>query len=120
MITKVGSKYVKRAAFLKAMAHPVRVMIIEELKKNELCVNEITEIAGLDISTVSKHLKLMKNEGILYDRKKGNCNYYYLRVSCITEFMKCLDFALDEVSPQCCPDHAGKVEIRDGKFELEK
>ena len=45
-----------RAKVLKAMAHPSRLFILEELNKGERCVCDLTEMIGADVSTVSKHL----------------------------------------------------------------
>lgn len=54
-----------RARVLKAMAHPSRLLIIEELQNTERCVCELTEMIGADISTVSKHLSVLRQAGIV-------------------------------------------------------
>jgi Bacterial regulatory protein, arsR family len=58
------------AKFFKAMAHPSRVLIVEELTDGERCVCDLTEKIGADISTVSKHLSVMKNAGLVIDEKR--------------------------------------------------
>ncbi len=88
------TRYEARAKILKAMAHPSRLLIIEELQKQERCVNELTEMVGADTSTVSKHLSVLKNAGLVYDEKRGNSIIYYLRVPCIMEFMGCVEDVL--------------------------
>ncbi|HPM11343.1 MAG TPA: metalloregulator ArsR/SmtB family transcription factor, partial [Paludibacter sp.] len=55
--------YEARAKIIKAIAHPSRLLIIEELQRQERCVNELTEMIGADTSTVSKHLSVLKNAG---------------------------------------------------------
>ena len=66
-----------RAKIIKAMAHPSRLFIIEELSKHECCVNELTEMIGADTSTVSKHLSVLKNAGLVTDEKRGK--FYFLQ-----------------------------------------
>ncbi len=84
-----------RAKILKAMAHPTRLFIIEELQKEERCVNELTEMVGVDMSTMSKHLSVLKNAGLVTDDKRGNSIYYSLRVPCILDFMECVGAVLE-------------------------
>jgi ArsR family transcriptional regulator len=95
MDKKAHEVYEARAKILKAMAHPSRLFIIEELQKHERCVNELTEMIGVDISTVSKHLSVLKNAGLVADEKRGNCIYYTLRVPCILDFMQCVEAVLE-------------------------
>lgn len=88
------SLYEARAKILKAMAHPSRLLIIEELNKTERCVNELTAMVGSGISTVSKHLSVLKNAGLVTDEKRANCVYYTLRCSCILDFIDCVEEVL--------------------------
>lgn len=89
-------RYEARAKILKAMAHPSRLLVIEELQKKERCVNELTDMVGADTSTVSKHLTVLKNAGLVADEKRGNSIYYRLRVPCIMDFMGCVENVLSE------------------------
>lgn len=84
-----------RSKVLKAMAHPSRLFIIEELEKGEQCVCELTNMIGADISTVSKHLSVLKQAGIVVDDKRGNQVYYQLRVPCILNFFGCVESVLE-------------------------
>lgn len=84
-----------RAKVLKAMAHPTRLFIIEELAKGERCVCELTELIGADISTVSKHLSVLKQAGVVLDDKRGNQVFYSLRVPCILNFFGCVESVLE-------------------------
>lgn len=80
-----------RAAIMKALAHATRLMMIEELSRGERCVCELRALAGCDLSTVSKHLALLKGAGIVQDEKRGKQVYYRLRVPCVLNFFHCLD-----------------------------
>jgi ArsR family transcriptional regulator len=84
-----------RAGVLKAMAHPTRLYIIEELEKEERCVCDLTEQIGADVSTVSKHLSVLKQAGIVVDDKRGNQVFYKLRVPCILNFFGCVESVLE-------------------------
>ena len=72
--------YEARARVIKAMAHPTRLFIVEELSRGERCVCDLTEMVGADISTVSKHLSLLKNARIVADDKRGTQVFYSLKV----------------------------------------
>jgi ArsR family transcriptional regulator len=85
-------KYEARAKVIKAMAHPTRLFIVDELaKRGERCVCELTELIGADMSTVSRHLSLLKEAGIIADEKRGSQVYYQLRVRCISNFFECVE-----------------------------
>ena len=91
MDQKVQDSYEARALIIKAMAHPSRLFIVEELFRQERCVHELTEMIGADISTVSKHLSVLKNAGIVRDEKRGSKVYYSLRVPCVINFFSCVE-----------------------------
>jgi ArsR family transcriptional regulator len=81
----------ERAKVFKALAHPTRLFIIEALAGGPRCVCDLTERIGADISTVSKHLSVMKNAGILSDSKSGNMVFYSLKMPCVLSFFRCVD-----------------------------
>jgi len=78
-----------RAGIIKALAHPSRVFIVEQLARNERCVCELREMIGADISTVSKHLSILKNAGIVSDEKRGLKVFYRLNMPCALNFLEC-------------------------------
>jgi len=86
----------ERSAVLKALAHPSRLMIVDELSHGERCVCDLTELVGHDISTVSKHLSLLKTNGIVADEKRGKQVYYRLKVPCILNFFHCIESVINE------------------------
>ena len=92
MDTKTHAKYEARARIMKAMAHPTRLFIVDELaKRGEECVCKLTEMIGADMSTVSRHLALLKGAGIIEDEKRGSMVYYRLRIKCVLNFFDCLE-----------------------------
>lgn len=82
--------YDAQAAVLKAMAHPTRLLILNSLKKRETCVCELRDLVGDDISTVSKHLLVLKNAGLVAARREGNWLHYRLTCPCVLDFAACL------------------------------
>ncbi|MHB9107505.1 MAG: ArsR/SmtB family transcription factor [Armatimonadota bacterium] len=86
--------YQQKATIVKAMAHPSRLMMIDALAEGEKCVCDLQRLVGSDLSTVSKHLALMKNAGIVTDRKEGQQVFYRLRVPCVLRFFDCVDAVL--------------------------
>ena len=83
------------ARIIKAMAHPARLLIVDELaRRDERCVCELTRLVGTDISTVSRHLAILKHAGIIEDQKRGSQVYYKLRVRCVLDFFQCVESVL--------------------------
>jgi ArsR family transcriptional regulator len=86
--------YEVRARIIKAIAHPARLLIADELAKSPLCVCDIRNLVGSDLSTVSKHLAVMRNAGIVADEKRGSQVFYSLRCPCVVNFMTCAETVL--------------------------
>ncbi|MFH0977147.1 MAG: metalloregulator ArsR/SmtB family transcription factor [Spirochaetota bacterium] len=105
---KLHPQYEARANIIKAIGHPTRLFIIEELYKAEHCVNELTKMIGSDVSTVSKHLSVLKSSGLVTDEKRGTSIYYKLRTRCIIDFIDCIETVIktkaedDMQIVQCC------------------
>jgi ArsR family transcriptional regulator len=91
MDVKTQARYEARARIIKAMAHPTRLFLVDQLAKGEKCVCELTEMVGADTSTVSKHLSLLKNAGIVQDTKRGLMVYYKLRTPCVLKMFTCIE-----------------------------
>lgn len=93
-----------RTRVIKALAHPTRLFIVEELDKGERCVCELTAMIGADVSTISKHLSVLRQAGIVEDDKRGNQVFYQLKVRCILHFFGCIESVLtsqrDEIKGQ--------------------
>lgn len=80
-----------RAEVFKALSHPSRLAIIDMLCSGERCVCEMNENIDADMSTVSRHLSVLKNAGILSSEKRGNQVFYKLELPCITTFYGCME-----------------------------
>jgi len=94
MDERTQAKFEARARIVKAMAHPTRLFIVDELSREERCVCELTEMIGADVSTVSKHLSLLRNAGIVEVDKRGTQIFYSLRTPCILNFFGCVESVL--------------------------
>ena len=91
MDTRTTARFEARARLVKALAHPTRLFIVDRLSPEEHCVCELTELIGADISTVSKHLSILKSAGIVQDDKRGNQVYYRLTMPCVLGFLSCVE-----------------------------
>lgn len=89
-------RYEARARIAKAMAHPSRLLMLEALDAGERCVCELTELVGADQSTVSKHLAVLKQAGLVDDRKEGVMVFYRIKVCCLQGFWDCIEGVLAE------------------------
>lgn len=94
MNEKKRQKLKARAEIIKALAHPTRLFMVDELSRGERCVCELTEMIGADISTVSKHLSVLKQAGVVEDEKRGLQVWYSLKVPCILNFLDCVEEVL--------------------------
>ena len=93
-------KFRIRAEVVKAMAHPTRLFLMNKLAEKRYCVNELHNMIGGDLSTVSKHLTVLRKAGILIDSKEGTQVYYTLKVPCIMNFMECIETLIKENAVQ--------------------
>jgi len=89
-------RYRARARIAKALAHPSRLLILDLLGQGEKCVCELTAQVGADQSTVSKHLAVLKQAGIIEDRKEGPRAFYRARLQCLRGLWECIDNVLRE------------------------
>lgn len=87
-------KYEARAEVIKAMAHPSRLIIIDQLAIEEKCVCDLTEMIGCDTSTASKHLSILKSAGLVHSEKRGLKVFYKLTTPCILNFFGCVEEVL--------------------------
>lgn len=86
------AKYETRAKVLKALAHPARLKIVDVLSEHEdVCVGDLTEAVGADMSTVSRHLAQLKNSGIVESEKQGQLVFYRLRIKCLSSLFGCIE-----------------------------
>lgn len=93
---KTRAHHEARAKILKALAHPTRLFIVEELGWGERCVRDLQEMIGADMSTVSKHLALLRTAGVVEDDKRGAQVFYKLRATCVPGFLDCIQNILKD------------------------
>lgn len=94
MDKKTKALYEAKAAVLKALGHPTRLYMAEQLAGGERCVCEFVREIDADFSTISKHLLILKQAGIVEDEKRGQNVYYKLKVPCILNSMTCVEAVL--------------------------
>jgi ArsR family transcriptional regulator len=84
-----------RSGIIKALAHPVRLMIVDLLRGGEKPFSEINGTFRFDKSTVSKHLSVLKEAGIVSSRKDRHDMIYQLEVPCVTDFFGCVTAVIE-------------------------
>lgn len=84
------ARYKAQARVLKALAHPSRLLMVEELSRGERCVCELAKLVGAEMPTVSRHLALLREAGIVDDEKRGVQVFYRLKTPCVMNFFQCL------------------------------
>lgn len=98
----MGVDFEARAVVVKALAHASRLKMVDALGGGERCVCELKDLVGADMSTVSKHLAVLKAAGVVEDRRAGKQVFYRLRVPCILRFFDCVDAVTSENARKVC------------------
>lgn len=88
--------YKLKTSLIKSLANPTRLMIVDCLRNGEKTVSVIVKMIQDEQSNVSKNLSILKNHGIIKDRKEGLNVYYSLKCTCINEIFNCLDLMISE------------------------
>lgn len=89
-MTENYKRYIaEQAKIFKALGHPSRLLMVDALKNGEKCVCDLQQIVGDDMSTISKHLSVLKEAGIVRTEKRGTSIYYSLALCCLTTFLSC-------------------------------
>ena len=78
-----------RADILKALAHPVRIMIVSALTAGDRCVCDLNKLVDIAQSNMSRHLAVLKKAGIVTDRRLGMNVFYHLQTPCILQAFEC-------------------------------
>ena len=84
-----------RSGIIKALAHPMRLMMVDLLREGERRFSEINNLFQVDKSTVSKHLTVLKEAGIVSSRKDRHDMIYELEVPCVTDFFGCVTAVIE-------------------------
>ena len=74
---------------MKALAHPVRILLVNALTGNDQCVCVLNKLADIDQSGLSRHLAVLKKAGIVSDRREGMKVFYHLETPCILKAFEC-------------------------------
>jgi DNA-binding transcriptional ArsR family regulator len=98
MIAKRDDIFRRQARVLKALANESRLKIVDRLSRGECSVSELTGLVGSDRTTISKHLAVLRANGIVRDRREGNVVYYTLLTPCVMTFFSCAAQVLKERS----------------------
>ena len=85
----------KTAEVLKALGHPTRIKIVKYLADGEKCVKEIWQELGIPQPTVSQHINILKNAGIISFRKDGVKTCYKIENPKVVEIIKLLSEEVD-------------------------
>ena len=84
------ARFQAQARIMKALAHPTRLFIVDELSRGERCVRDLTELIGVEMPTVSRHLSQLRQSGIIQDERRGSQVFYSLKAGCVLNFFNCL------------------------------
>jgi len=74
----------------RALGHEARLQIAQALSRGESCVTDLRELVGSSWSTVSEHLSVLRDAGIVTSTKRGNQVVYRLALPCVATFTSCL------------------------------
>lgn len=81
---------------LKSLANESRLKIVDRLSKGDCTAGELTDLVGLDQSTVSKHLSVLRAAGIVDSRREGSLVIYELLTPCVVRFFQCAGDVIEE------------------------
>jgi DNA-binding transcriptional ArsR family regulator len=91
------------AAFAKAMSHPARIAILKVLANKTGCIcGEIVEVLPLAQSTVSQHLKELKNAGLVDGETDGAKSCYCINWKAFEKFKNEFETLFDKLKAKCC------------------
>ena len=85
-----------QAKIFKALGHPSRLLMVDALLDGEKCVCDLQGLVGDDMSTVSKHLAVLREAGVVTAEKRGANMYYRLALCCLDNFLKCTSDAVKD------------------------
>jgi len=91
---KKSRRYALQAEIFKALAHPVRIQMLEKLRERPWCVCELAAELGVEKSVASKHLSLLRSVGLIDDSKRGTLVEYRLVAPCILDMSACAETAV--------------------------
>lgn len=96
MDDRTARRYQVKAEMFKALAHPVRMQLLDQLRKRTWCVCELAAEVGIDKSVASKYLAQLKLAGLIADEKHGTLVEYRLIAPCILDMADCAEKTIME------------------------
>jgi ArsR family transcriptional regulator len=90
MAPRRTNEFKTQAELFKALAHPGRLLMVDELSRGERCVCELADLLGVEMPTVSRHLAQLRHAGIVEDDKRGAQVFYKLKTPCVMNFFECV------------------------------
>jgi ArsR family transcriptional regulator len=88
---KKPADFRKNADVFKALANPNRLLIVDALGSGERCVADLTALVGLDMSTVSSHLAVLRSVGLVTDERRATQVFYSLKSRCVLNIFHCIE-----------------------------
>ena len=113
MKQEIIDRYQREASVFAALAHPTRLFVLHQMKNASHSVTELAQMAGIDISTMSKHLDLLKRYNIIRGEKDKSAVYYKLSIPCLLDFMKCAK-QITSCPSECSTVCKGYAQLREG------
>ena len=78
-----------KADILKALANPIRLVVVDALRRGDLCVSDLNKLVGVRQPTLSRHLIQLKKAGIVTERRQGPRVIHHLETPCILKAVDC-------------------------------
>jgi len=94
MVTAAMKRAELRAHMFRALAHPLRMLMLEKLETRSWCVCKLAEELGVDKSVASKHLSILKEAGLVSDERRGTIVEYSLSAPCVLRLAACAEGAV--------------------------
>jgi ArsR family transcriptional regulator len=79
--------YVAKAELFRSLGHPIRIRILELLVTGESPVSNLLSELGIEPSSLSQHLNILKHSGLVVSSRRGNAVSYHITDSSIPEFL---------------------------------
>lgn len=96
--------YLQAAQLYSLCAHPARLQILDELRRDEACVCHLQSVLGRPQAYVSQQLRVLREAGVVTDRKDGLLVYYRLNDSRVARLLEeILGLVEEPTHPENCP-----------------
>ncbi len=79
--------YVAKAQLFRSLSHPVRIRILELLVISDMPVSALRDEIGVEASSLSQHLAVLKHAGLVVSRRRANAVTYEITDACVAEFL---------------------------------